>query len=154
MDDTKIKIISAAIKAVRQYGLEGVRIQNISKFAGVSPGALYRYFDGKEQLMLDGREIARLAAEGDEIAKKAFEMAGRYLGQVIAACVMLLNPERVVIGGGVAMSFELFKESLMEVVKTEAKSLRGYFPKIQVTALGYDSGLLGAAAIALCELDC
>ncbi len=104
--------------------------------------------------MPDGREIARLAAEGDEIAKKAFEMAGRYLGQVIAACVMLLNPERVVIGGGVAMSFELFKESLMEVVKTEAKSLRGYFPKIQVTALGYDSGLLGAAAIALCELDC
>ncbi len=53
MDDTKIKIISAAIKAVRQYGLEGVRIQNISKFAGVSPGALYRYFDGKEQLMLE-----------------------------------------------------------------------------------------------------
>ena len=67
---------------------------------------------------------------------------------------MLLNPERVIIGGGVAMSFELFKESLMETVKTEAKSLRGYFPKIQVTALGYDSGLLGAAAIALCELDC
>ena len=53
MDGTKIKIISAAIKAVRQYGLEGVRIQNISKFAGVSPGALYRYFDGKEQLMLE-----------------------------------------------------------------------------------------------------
>ena len=53
MDDTKIKIISAAIKAVRQYGLEGVRIQNISELAGVSPGALYRYFDGKEQLMIE-----------------------------------------------------------------------------------------------------
>lgn len=50
MDDTRIKIISAAIKAVRQYGLEGVRIQKISELAGVSPGALYRYFNGKDQL--------------------------------------------------------------------------------------------------------
>ena len=53
MDDTKIKIMSAAIKAVRQYGLEGVRIQNISERAGISPGALYRYFNGKEQLMME-----------------------------------------------------------------------------------------------------
>ena len=53
MDDTKARIISATMKAVRQYGLEGVRIQNISKLAGVSPGALYRYFDSKEQLMME-----------------------------------------------------------------------------------------------------
>ncbi len=53
MDDTKIKIMSAAIKAVRQYGLEGVRIQNISELAGIFPGALYRYFNGKEQLMME-----------------------------------------------------------------------------------------------------
>ena len=39
------------MKAVRQYGLEGVRIQNISKLAGLSPGALYRYFNSKDQLM-------------------------------------------------------------------------------------------------------
>lgn len=30
-------------KTVRQYGMEGVRIQKISELAGVSPGALYRY---------------------------------------------------------------------------------------------------------------
>ena len=53
MDDTKMRILSAVIKAVRQYGLEGVRVQNVSELAGVSPGALYRYFDGKEQLLLE-----------------------------------------------------------------------------------------------------
>ncbi len=51
LDDTKTKIIFAAMKAVRQYGLEGVRIQNISSQAGISPGALYRHFDSKDQLM-------------------------------------------------------------------------------------------------------
>lgn len=51
MDGTKARIISAAIKAVRQYGLEGVRIQNVCDLAGISAGALYRYFEGKEQLL-------------------------------------------------------------------------------------------------------
>lgn len=53
LDDTKMRIIFAAMKAVRRYGLEGVRIQNVSALAEVSPGALYRYFDSKETLMLE-----------------------------------------------------------------------------------------------------
>ncbi len=52
MDDTKIRILSATMKAVRQYGLEGTRIQNISELAGLSPGALYRYFSSKDELMV------------------------------------------------------------------------------------------------------
>ena len=51
LDDTKTRILSAAMKAVRQYGLEGVRIQNVSEIAGISPGAIYRHFDSKEQLL-------------------------------------------------------------------------------------------------------
>ena len=53
LDDTKTRIILAAIKAVRQYGLEGVRIQHVSELAGISSGAIYRYFDGKEQLLVE-----------------------------------------------------------------------------------------------------
>ena len=51
LDDTRTRIISAAIRAVRQHGLEGARIQNVSSLAGVSPGALYRYFKSKEKLL-------------------------------------------------------------------------------------------------------
>lgn len=52
MDDTKTRIILATIKAVRRYGLEGTRIQTVSDLAGVSPGALYRYFESKDQLII------------------------------------------------------------------------------------------------------
>ena len=52
LDDTKTRILTATMKAVRQYGLEGTRIQNISELAGLSPGALYRYFEGKDDLMI------------------------------------------------------------------------------------------------------
>ena len=53
LDDTKTRIIHATIKAVRQYGLEGVRIQNVSELAGISSGAIYRHFEGKEQLLTE-----------------------------------------------------------------------------------------------------
>ncbi len=53
MEDTRIRIIAATFKAVRKYGLDGVRIQNISQFAGLSPGALYRYFESKDELMVE-----------------------------------------------------------------------------------------------------
>ena len=48
-----MRILSAVMKAVRQYGLEGVRVQNVSELAGISPGALYRHFDGKDRLLLE-----------------------------------------------------------------------------------------------------
>lgn len=53
MSDTRQKIISAAITAVRQYGIEGVRIQNISDLAGITPGAVYRHFKGKDELLVE-----------------------------------------------------------------------------------------------------
>lgn len=53
MDDTRTRIIFAAIKAVCQYGLEGVRIQHVSELAGISAGAIYRHFEGKEQLLAE-----------------------------------------------------------------------------------------------------
>ncbi len=51
VEDTRTRILRSAVKAVRQYGLEGVRIQNISDLAGLTPGALYRYFKSKDELM-------------------------------------------------------------------------------------------------------
>ncbi len=53
MDDTRTRIIFATMKAVRQYGLEGVRIQNVSDLAGITPGAVYRHFDSKDQLIVE-----------------------------------------------------------------------------------------------------
>lgn len=48
-----MRIIFATMKAVRKFGLEGVRVQNVSNLAEISPGALYRYFNSKEQLIVE-----------------------------------------------------------------------------------------------------
>lgn len=75
MDDTRTRIIQAAIKGVRNYGLEGVRIQNISALAGLSPGAMYRYFPSKDELIVAcftwvDMQVAKLF-EGVTVDRKA-----------------------------------------------------------------------------------
>lgn len=65
MANQKEEIIRAAMKGVRLYGLEGVRIRHIAELAESSVGNIYQHFNSKEQLMrvcferVD-RQIARL----------------------------------------------------------------------------------------------
>lgn len=47
----KEEIIRAAMKGVRLYGLEGVRIRHIAELSGSSVGNIYQHFNGKERLL-------------------------------------------------------------------------------------------------------
>ena len=86
MDDTRTRIIFAAMKAVRQYGLEGMRIQNVSDLAGVSPGALYRYFESKDQLILESFQYVdkQAAAIFEHLNDKSRDISyfGTFIGMV------------------------------------------------------------------------
>ena len=101
----------------------------------------------------EGLTISRLAQKGDPVALKAFEMEGRYLGQVIAMCCSVLDPEKVILGGGVALAFDQYKEPLIRTVKQELNIGGKTIPLIRPTGLGDDGGLLGAAAVAVLELN-
>jgi glucokinase len=46
--------------------------------------------------------VARAAQQGDPLARDLFERAGVYLGMVICNIALTINPQRVVIGGGMA----------------------------------------------------
>ena len=50
------------------------------------------------------RQIVAAAAEGDELARAALAGVGAGLGEVMAACVALLNPGLIVIGGGLGLA--------------------------------------------------
>lgn len=89
---------------------------------------------------------AALAARaGDERARAAFARAGEYVGRVLAGAVVLLWPERVVVGGGVADAGEL----LLEPLRAELRQRACVAPvdRIGVVAaeLGAHAGAVGAA---------
>lgn len=97
--------------------------------------------------------IAERARAGEKAALETFEMEGRYLGRVIATAVNLLNPEKIVIGGGVSLAFDLFKNSLERTIKEQIYAYANPDFEICATPLGYEAGLYSAAAIAITQRE-
>jgi glucokinase len=99
-----------------------------------------------------GRYVADAARDGDTVAVGIFEQVGRRLGEGIAGLVNVLDPEAVVVGGGVAEEGELILEPTRRAFldAVEAAEARPEVPILQAT-LGNDAGAIGAATLALEE---
>ena len=99
----------------------------------------------------EGPEIARLARAKDPAALRAFEREGYYLGKVIAAGCNILDPEKVIIGGGISLAFDLYRDALDRTISQQQHRLESYREKIVIepSLLGGYGGLYGAASAAI-----
>lgn len=86
--------------------------------------------------------------QGDELALEVFRRAGFYLGVGLATLINILNPEMIVIGGGVAAGWDLFINHVQEHVYGRAFPEPARRVKIVRAICGDDAGLLGAAYLA------
>lgn len=93
---------------------------------------------------LTARDVALAAAQGDPLARGVWDEAMRWLGLGIAAAANLLNPGRVVIGGGLTRAGPLLFDPLRQIVAARALD-----PAIEIVpaALGDEVGVLGGAAL-------
>lgn len=80
---------------------------------------------------------------GDPLAKKAYEEVGRLLGAACANIVNLLDPEGIVIGGGVIESADLFLPDMKKTLEETVPAARDI--KIMKSKLGQEAGAIGAA---------
>src|SRR6195952_4402484 len=62
------------------------------------------------------RDVVEIAHGGDAEARRMIRDSGRYVGEVLAAAVNLLNPAVVVVAGDMAGGFEIFVAGLRETV--------------------------------------
>jgi glucokinase len=93
--------------------------------------------------------VAQAAQEGDPLANSIFKEAGFYIGLGVTNLLHILNPELVIIGGGVSKAGDLLFDPIRATVKERAIPSIKEGVKIVPAALGDDVGLLGAAAFAL-----
>ncbi len=99
------------------------------------------------------REIAMAARQGDEEANALIHQAGAYLGMAIANLVNILNPQRVVIGGGVGLGIQDFLlPQIRQYVYAHVFSLHRRQLQIEATQLGEDIVLKGCAAMVIKNL--
>lgn len=93
-----------------------------------------------------GQHVTAAAADGDPLARDLVADLGRWLGAGIADLAAVLDPEMVVIGGGVADTGDLVLESARAEFRAQL-SARGYRPelRIELAKLGNDAGIVGVA---------
>jgi glucokinase-like ROK family protein len=95
--------------------------------------------------------IAEAANDGDPFACQVMEEIGRYIGIGIATLVNLLNPDLVVIGGGVILAGAPLLEPIRRVVKLRSYAAPGRRVQVVPAQLGVEAAAIGAAAFVMVE---
>lgn len=98
---------------------------------------------------LTGKAITEAARDGDAVAIAAFQTTGQWLGAGIATLSMVLDPQCVVIGGGVVDAGEILLEPTRAALKRYMPfSGKHPYPEIIPASLGNEAGLVGVADLA------
>lgn len=94
------------------------------------------------------RELALAAQEGDAAAAAIFREAIGHLAHALLMAIRLLNPDKIVLGGGVTQSGDFLIESIRSALKEWWSDQFPYTTEIALAGLGDESPLYGAAALA------
>jgi glucokinase len=98
---------------------------------------------------VDAEAVSRAAESGDALGQRVLREAGEALGRALAGLVHIFNPQRIILGGGVARAGDIFWEPIRRTLQAEVMSpafLEGV--DLVPAALGDDAGLVGALVLA------
>ncbi|HEY4692349.1 MAG TPA: ROK family transcriptional regulator [Bellilinea sp.] len=98
---------------------------------------------------LTAQDVINAARRGDLFSQQLITESGYHLGTAIAGLVNLINPEIIVIGGGVAQLGDLLLDPIRKTVKERSLLVSWQAVRISAAVLGRRSSALGAVAQAL-----
>jgi len=97
--------------------------------------------------------LEKAALSGDEIAAKLWEEVGFEIGIMLTNIIWLLNPDRIVIGGGVAKAGALIFEPIKRTIKERTSAVFHEHLEVVPAELGNDGGMIGSAALAVAAAE-
>lgn len=119
---------------------------------GDNPNSLlFQWTDG-DGTKISAEMVARAAASGDNYSAGVWDTAMGYLGIGVANVVNILNPQMVVLGGGVTRAGDRLLDPVRQVVFQRAMSELAQDASIVLAGLGDDSAIVGAITVALEKL--
>ena len=121
-----------------------VRLGRTALRRGAQPlGRLVREANGR----LMPRLVGRSARAGDPRSRQVWREVGRRLGIGVANLVNLFNPERIIIGGGIANNWALFAPALRATVRAEAMAVPRRAVRLVRARFTDTAGIVGAAVL-------
>ena len=131
---------------------DSVRCNRSSSF--VAQAAQQRLRDGEASSLAEldaskitAHDVAAAARQHDRLAVDIFNRAGRFLGFAVANLVSLLDPEIIVLGGGLASVADLYLVALQKAMFERAQPLAAKKVEIVVSKLAETVNLLGCARL-------
>lgn len=100
---------------------------------------------------ITAEHVAKAAREYDELALTIMREAGVWLGVGLSNIANLFDPQSIVLGGGVVKAGEAFLGVARDKLVAMTGAQRRRPMRLDVTALGSDAGIVGAAALAFHE---
>lgn len=98
---------------------------------------------------LSGPDVTKAAAEGDPAAVELLADLGTWIGEGVASVAAILDPELIVLGGGVSEAGALLLDPAVAAFRRQLTG-RGHRPEARfaLASLGNDAGMIGAATLA------
>lgn len=93
--------------------------------------------------------ISYAAKKRDSLAIECWLRVGERIGVTLSGVVNLLNPEKIIIGGGMAEAGEILFKAIRDTINKRALPVSRGAVKIVKAKLGNDAGMIGAAALFL-----
>lgn len=123
----------------------------LEQYASAS-GVALSYAELKGDGGFDSALVAALAQEGDKLALAAYERAGSALAQGLATILKVVDVSRVIIGGGMSLSWHLMKPAFDARLEADLiPALRGRV-EVCISTSGDQAGIIGAAMLAAREI--
>ena len=91
--------------------------------------------------------VSEAARRGDAGARAIWHDVGRWLGVGLTNLVHVLNPQRIVIGGGVANAWPFFEPAMRRTLRQEVLAVSAKAVRIVRARLGEEAGIVGAAVL-------
>jgi glucokinase len=92
------------------------------------------------------RDVYLLARKGDQAALESFARCAYYLGIGLGIVINFLNPEKILIGGGVVSAGKYLLKPAIDEARRRSHRVSFACARIEKATLGNDAGLIGAAA--------
>ncbi|WP_078553063.1 ROK family transcriptional regulator [Bacillus alkalicellulosilyticus] len=101
---------------------------------------------------IDGKTVYLAAKGGDKVAIEILRTSGMYLGMGIANLINLLNPELIVLSGGVSRAGDFIVKPIKDEVKQRVLTEQATQTKIIVSTLGKYGTVIGAVTLVLKDI--
>jgi glucokinase len=136
-----------------EFVASGHALDRLAKQAGtVHPESALGHLEAQGKPVL-GADAVKAAHAGDASAARMVEIWGQRVGIGIANAINTFDPDEVVIGGGAAQAGDLLLEPAKRVVRGYVLPGLGTRTTIRLARHGVRAGVLGAALLAMHELE-